>query len=75
MGFVRYTWERDFMIVASPLCAEVAPAPVFDVPQVGVALPPATPGRRNGQTMRFMASVVHPGHDFHKSAGRENRLR
>ena len=36
-----------------PLCAEVAPAPVFDVPQVGVAFATGDTWTQNGQTMRL----------------------
>jgi endonuclease YncB( thermonuclease family) len=54
MGFVRvFLGAAISMIVASPLCAEVAPAPVFDVPQVGVAFATGDTWTQNGQTMRL----------------------
>src|SRR5271170_1200103 len=54
MVFVRvFLGAAISMIVASPLCAEVAPAPVFDVPQVGVAFATGDTWTQNGRTMRL----------------------
>ena len=41
------------MTVTTPVCAEVVRPPVFDVPQVGVALSTGDTWTQNGQTMRL----------------------
>ena len=54
MGFVRLALGVAIvMIAASPLCAEVALPPVFEVPQVGVAFATGDTWTQNGQTMRL----------------------
>jgi endonuclease YncB( thermonuclease family) len=41
------------MIVMTPVCAEVALSPVFDVPQMGVAFVTGDTWTQNGRTMRL----------------------
>ena len=54
MNFVRLVLGVAIALVAaSPLCAEVALPPVFDVPQVGVAFVTGDTRTQNGRTMRL----------------------